>query len=132
MDITVDFGKGMQVNAHFKQFTVNTDQAKLAGGDETAPDPFSYFLTSLATCAGFFVLRFCQSRGLATEGIQLQMSNDWNNQSHLMENINIEIQVPTNFPEKYLPALIRATNECSVKRALMQPPTINVTTKVNK
>ena len=44
MEMTVTFGSGMKVNAHFKHFTVNTDQAKKVGGDETFPDPFSYFL----------------------------------------------------------------------------------------
>ncbi len=130
MDITVTFGDGMKVNAHFKNFTVNTDQAKLVGGEETFPDPFSYFLSSLASCAGFFILRFCQSRNMSMEGIQLRMLNDWNKAKGLVENIQIEIAVPPSFPEKYLSALVRATNECSVKKALMNPPQIEVITKV--
>jgi putative redox protein len=130
MEITVTLEDGMKVSAHFKNFTVHTDQAKIVGGEETYPDPFSYFLSSLATCAGFFILRFCQSRHLSTEGIHLQMSNDWNKEKGLMENIHLEIQIPASFPEKYHSALIRATNECSVKKALMSPPNIEVTTKV--
>jgi uncharacterized OsmC-like protein len=131
MDITVTFGEGMKVNAHFNNFTVNTDQAKHAGGEEAFPDPFSYFLSSIAACAGFFVLRFCQSRTLSTTGIQLRMINDWNDTKKLVENIQIEIAVPPTFPEKYAPALIRAVNECSVKKALMNPPNIEVTTKIS-
>jgi putative redox protein len=130
MDITATFGDGLKVNAYFKDFTVNTDQAKLAGGDETFPDPFSYFLSSLVTCAGFFILRFCQTRNISSEGIRLHQSNDWNQSKGGVENINIEIEVPPTFPEKYLPALIRATNECTVKKTLMNPPQLNVTTKV--
>lgn len=130
MDILVTFGSGLKVNAHFKNFTVNTDQAKSVGGEETYPDPFSYFLSSLATCAGFFVLRFCQSRDIPIVGIQVQMSNDWNPTKKLVENIQIEIIVPPTFPEKYIQALIRSVNECSVKKTLITPPHIEVTTKV--
>jgi ribosomal protein S12 methylthiotransferase accessory factor len=130
MDITVTFGSGYKVNAHFKNFTVNTDQAKLAGGDETFPDPFSYFLSSLATCAGFFVVKFCQTREISTEGIQIRLSNDWNKEKGIVEHIQIVIEIPPTFPEKYTSALIRATNECSVKKALMYPPQIEVTTQV--
>jgi uncharacterized OsmC-like protein len=130
MDITVTFGGGMKVNAHFNNFTVNTDQPKKVGGEETFPDPFSYFLSSIAACAGFFVLRFCQSRDISTAGIQIRMVNDWNNTRKLVENIQLEITVPSTFPEKYAPALIRAVNECSVKKALINPPHIEVTTKV--
>jgi ribosomal protein S12 methylthiotransferase accessory factor len=129
MEINVTFGGGMKVNAHLKNFTVNTDQSKKGGGDETAPEPFAYFLSSLATCAGFFVLRFCQTRNLSMDGISLHQSSDWDKKTGRVENISLEIELPSSFPEKYAPALIRATNECSVKKALMNPPQIEVTTK---
>ncbi|MCK5876535.1 MAG: OsmC family protein [Candidatus Marithrix sp.] len=127
MDAIITFGAGMEVNAQFKNFTVNTDQVKKAGGQEAFPDPFSYFLTSLGTCAGYFILRFCQSRNISTEGIKLHQSNDWN--AGRVENIYIEIELPASFPEKYATALIRATNECTVKKTLMNPPQIEVTVR---
>ena len=130
MEITVQLAGGLKVNAHFKHFIVYTDQAKEVGGEETFPDPFSYFLSSLATCAGVFVVRFCQSRNISTEGIQLHMSNDWNKEKHKVDNLYLDIQVPPSFPEKYYSALVRAVNECSVKRALMEPPAMHVMTKV--
>lgn len=130
MDMIITFGGGMKVNAHFNNFTVYTDQSKKAGGDETSPEPFSYFLSSLATCAGFFVLRFCQTRNISTEGIRLRQSHHWNKEQRRIDNIQIEIELPPSFPEKYAPALSRATNECSVKKALMNPPQIEVTTTV--
>jgi len=130
MDIIVKFAGGLKVNAYFKNFTVFTDQAKEVGGEETFPDPFSYFLSSLATCAGVFVVRFCQSRNISAEGIQLRMSNDWNQKQHKMDNVYLEIEVPPTFPEKYYSALVRTVNECTVKRALLDPPNFQVTTKV--
>ncbi len=94
------------------------------------PIRFLICLSSLVTCASFLILRFCQTRKISTEGIQLRQSNDWNKTTGLVENLNIEIEVPPSFPEKYLPALIRSTNECTVKKTLMNPPQLNVTTKV--
>jgi len=69
MNIQVSFEEGMQVNARFDEFSVHTDQPVNNGGQNTAPDPYSYFLTSLVTCAGFFVLRFCQARNIPMDGI---------------------------------------------------------------
>jgi len=132
MEMTVTFGGGMKVNAHFRNFTICTDQPKKVGGDETAPEPFAYFLGSLATCAGFFIARFCQTRNISTDGIQLRQSNDWNKEIGLIENINLEIELPTSFPEKYIQPLIRAANECTVKKTLLNPPEISVTTKVTE
>jgi len=34
-------------------------------------DPFDYFLASIGTCAGIYVLSFCQERQIATEGLAL-------------------------------------------------------------
>ncbi len=76
------------------------------------------------------MVRFCQARNISTEGIQLRQSNDWNKQKKLVENIHLEIELPSSFPEKYASALVRATNECRVKKALKNPPEISVTTKV--
>jgi putative redox protein len=126
MDIMVDFGIGAQVNAHFNNFTVATDQPPELGGNNTAPAPFDYFLASIATCAGFFVARFCQKRDLSTDNIRILMSDKRNPTTHAVEQINIEIQLPADFPAKYHNAIIKSVNECSVKKALLAPPEINV------
>jgi uncharacterized OsmC-like protein len=131
VDIKVDFGQGAaQVNAHFDGFTVATDQPEKVGGSNTAPTPYDYFLASLATCAGFFVTRFCQKREISMDGISINMRNTQNETTHLVENVEIEIVLPASFPEKYRSALIRATNECSVKKTLQNPPNIETTTIV--
>jgi len=130
MDIKVTFGEGMEVLAHFKEYTVKTDQSVQSGGQGSAPDPFSLFLSGLACCSGFFVSRFCQLRKIPTDGIQLMLTHDMNEDEHLIENIKIEIQLPANFPQKYIKALVRATDHCSVKRALMNPPHIEVTSVI--
>jgi len=67
MEIIIDFPGGSRVDAHFGKFTVPTDQPPAA----TAPTPFDLFLSSIGTCAGIYVLGFCQQRGLPTDGIQV-------------------------------------------------------------
>ena len=132
MEMQVTFGQGMQVNAHFDGFEVKTDQPSANGGEGTAPDPYSYFLTGLLTCAGFYVLRFCQTRELATDGIELNLSNDWNRAKGCPDKINIDISIPPTFPRKYHKALVRATQECSVKKTLMHPPEIIINAKTQQ
>jgi putative redox protein len=69
----VRFPGGKRVDAEYGGFTVRTDQAREAGGDASAPAPFDLFLASIATCAGIYVKGFCDSRGIATEGLGLGM-----------------------------------------------------------
>ena len=124
MEMIIDFPGGQQVDAHFGKFTVKTDQTGLA------PTPFQVFLSSIGTCAGIYVLGFCKQRNLPTEGIRIVQRMHSNPTSHMVENIDLEIQVPAEFPEKYRASLINSAELCKVKKHLEHPPKFKVTTKV--
>ena len=126
MEIT--FPGGVQVNAQFNGFEVASDQPAKNGGENTAPSPFDFFLASLGTCAGFFALRFCQQRELSTEGLSLQLTTERNAESKRLDRVKITMQLPNDFPEKYRSAIIRATDQCAVKKALLDPPEIELIT----
>lgn len=128
MEIIVDFPGGSRVDAHFKGFSVPTDQPPVA----SAPTPIDLFLTSIATCAGIYVLGFCQQRGLPTEGIQIVQRIHSNMASGLVEKIDIDILVPPTFPAKYHDSLVRSAELCKVKKHLEKPPTFHVSTKVTE
>lgn len=127
MEINVNSPGGLVVEARFGDFAVATDQPVEDGGTNTAPSPLDLFLASLATCAGYYVTTFCQERNLTTNGISLKMTSDWNDQSHLVENIEMDISLPDDFPDKYRRAVIRAAGLCTVKRHLENPPSFRVT-----
>lgn len=126
MEIT--FPGGVQVNAQFNGFEVASDQPEKNGGENTAPSPFDFFLASLGTCAGFFALRFCQQRELSTEGLSLQLTTEHNAETKRLDRVEITMQLPNDFPEKYRSAIIRATDQCAVKKALLDPPEVELIT----
>lgn len=126
MEIT--FPGGVRVNAHYGSFDITTDQPEKNGGENSAPSPFDLFLFSLGTCAGFFALRFCQQRQLSTEGMRLSMSSEFNAETKRLDRVEITLTLPEGFPEKYRSAILRATDQCAVKRALVDPPEIALVT----
>ncbi len=128
--MVIDFSGKKKVDAHFGALTLKTDQPLVAGGEGTAPAPFEVFLASIGTCAGIYVLGFCQQRGLATDGIRIIQRNYNNRMTGMVENIDLEIQVPPDFPQKYYEALVRSADQCKVKKHLENPPHFNVFTKV--
>jgi putative redox protein len=129
MEMIIDFPGGAKVDAHFGSYTVHTDQPQMGGGDGSAPTPFAVFLASVGTCAGIYVLGFCRQRGLPTEGIRIvqRMYNDPFN--GMIGKIELEIQVPPSFPEKYRPSLVRSAELCAVKKHFESPPQFNIFTK---
>jgi putative redox protein len=126
MEMIIDFPGEARVDAHFGSFTVATDQPPAA----SAPSPFEVFLASIGTCAGIYVLGFCRQRGLPTEGIRIVERINHSRMTGMVETIEMEIQVPAEFPEKYRASLIHSAELCAVKKHLEKPPRFDITTKV--
>ena len=122
----ITFPGGKKVDAHYGGFTIKTDQPVAEGGSGTAPAPFDFFLASIGTCTGYYVLSFCQKNDIPTEKMNLTVNIQRNPGTHLVENIRIDIHVPREFPEKYKKAVVKAAHICTVKRNLQNPPTIEI------
>jgi len=84
----------------------------------------------MGTCAGIYVLGFCRQRGLPTEGIRILQNVQRDFSTGLVGQVDLEIQVPPDFPEKYRDSLIRSAELCTVKKHLEHPPTFDITTRV--
>ena len=128
MEMIIVFPGGARVDAHFGPYTVNTDQPPMGGGEGSAPTPFATFLASIGTCAGIYVLGFCRQRSLPVDGIRIRQRMYSNPMTGMIEKIDLEIQVPPDFPEKYRPSLIRSAELCAVKKHFETPPQFDVTT----
>jgi ribosomal protein S12 methylthiotransferase accessory factor len=129
MEMVIDFPGGARVDAHFGPYTVQTDQPPAGGGEGSAPTPFAVFLSSIGTCAGIYVLGFCRQRGLPTEGIRIIQRMYSDPYSGMVGKVELEIQVPPSFPEKYRDSLTRAAELCAVKKHFEQPPSFHVHTE---
>jgi putative redox protein len=127
MELIIDFPGGSRVDAHFGHFTVQTDQPPTA----SAPSPFDVFLSSIGTCAGIYVLGFCQQRGLSTQGLQIVERVTRNPTGGMVEKIDLEIKLPPGFPERYREAVINSAQLCAVKKHLEHPPKFEITTSMN-
>jgi ribosomal protein S12 methylthiotransferase accessory factor len=130
MEMIIDFPGGARVDAHFGPYTVMTDQPPMGGGTGSAPAPFAVFLASIGTCAGIYVLGFCRQRGLSTDGIRIVQRMHTNPRTGMVEDIDLDIEVPASFPEKYYDALVNSARLCAVKKHLENPPEFHITTKV--
>ena len=129
-EMKVSFPGGLRVDVEYKGFVIKTDQPVYSGGDGSAPAPFDLFLASIATCAGIYVLFFCQKREIPTERAAVVMRTRRNPETKRIEKISIEIQLPPEFPEKYKKAVIKAVDSCSVTEHILNPPVFEVEAKI--
>jgi len=122
----IRFPGGLRVDALHEGFWIRTDQPVAQGGEGTAPSPFDLFLASIGTCAGFYALRFCQQRNLDTRGLALSVTPERDPAGKLVKRIRIRVALPPAFPERYREAILRAVDQCSVKRHLAEAPQFEV------
>ncbi len=124
----VTFPGSKKVDVAFKTFEIKTDQSQKNGGEETAPEPFAIFLSSLASCAGIYAKSFCDTRDLDTTNMHLGMDVKFKKGQKHMDEINITLYVNQQFPEKYIKPIIKTMNGCAVKNQLN--PEIKTSTAV--
>jgi putative redox protein len=130
MLIDVTFPGGLRVDAHIAGHTVPTDQREKHGGTDTASPPFDLFLASIATCMGFYALRFCQQRQIDTSELQLTLETEKSPETEMVSVIRSRLRLPAEFPAKYLPAIERSLDQCAVKKHLFDPPRFEILSEI--
>lgn len=124
MEMEVVFPGGKKVDVHYNGFVIPTDQNQESGGEGSAPEPFALFLAALASCAGVYVLSFCETRGIPTDGLRLVQRTISGPEGKGLARIELEVVLPLDFPPKYEKAVLRVADQCAVKRAILNPPEI--------
>lgn len=125
-NIQVTFPGALKVQAEIDGFTINTDQPVKSGGDGSAPSPFTLFASSLATCAGYFALKFCRTRKINTDGMKVSLDYAWDPDLKKFPKMTISLKLPIDFPEKYREAILRSVDQCVVKQHIIDPPEFEV------
>ena len=121
-EMTVEFSGGKKVNARLNGYTISTDQSVKAGGEGSAPEPYALFLASIGTCAGVYVKAFCDSRNIPTDGIKLVQKMHYDPVQRRMARIDLDMELPEDFPERYRDPIRRAASFCAVKKTIENPP----------
>jgi uncharacterized OsmC-like protein len=125
-EIHVSFPGNLRVEAKVGEFVIATDQPEKSGGEGTAPTPFALFASSIATCAGFFAVKFCRTRKIDTEGMKLSMTYDWDKEQKRYPKMTLQLTLPHGFPAKYHAAILRAMDQCVVKEHIQNPPEFEI------
>lgn len=129
MEMDIVFSGGKKIEARWDNYVVKTDQPSFAGGENSAPAPFFLFMASLGTCAAAYVQGFCEARQISSDGIGLKQRMISDASGQKIERVEIEVNLPADFPEKYEKAVLRVANQCAVKKAIADPPEIVLSAK---
>jgi len=131
-EMKIRFPGGHKVDVLYRDMVIPTDQPVREGGEGSAPAPFDLFLASIAACAGYYVLAFCKERKIPLDGIAVAMTMMKGEESKMIDEIRIVLDLPASFPERYLRALVRAVDLCTVKKHILRAPRFEIVTRIKE
>jgi ribosomal protein S12 methylthiotransferase accessory factor len=110
------------------KFDVNGRIIPFMHGNEITmtESPFLIFLATAGMCSAVFVRSFMQQRGLPFQEVGITQKMNYDRTTNMVGNIDMVVDLPPNFPEKYVSAIKNVIAQCPVKRHLAEPPTFNV------
>jgi len=120
MNIDIKFENG-RIVPYLGQQEINMDVS-----------PFLIFLATAGMCSAVYVQAFMSQRGMSLEGVKIVQKMNYNQFTNQVTDIDINIDLPASFPEKYKSAIINVVNQCPVKQHLLEPPTFNVVPNIVK
>ena len=124
--LTATFKSGAAFNIECRGHSVLTDQPTSNGGDDSGMTPPEFFAGSLAGCIGFYVARYCQQAGIATD--DLRVDCDWSvteDSPRRIGEFTIGVHLP-GLPEKRRKAVERVASSCLIHATLHHTPDINI------
>ena len=71
---------------------------------------------------------FWDKRGIDSSKIRIIRNHRNDKQTRKLVGIDLNIVLPDDFPDKYKDAVIKAADQCAVKKLLKDPPEIEVRT----
>ncbi len=128
-EMKIRFPGGLKVDVLYRDLIIKTDQPVREGGEGTAPSPFDLFLASMAACAGFYTLAFCKERKIPLDDISVALTATRGEESKMIDEIKITLDLPASFPERYRPALVKAVDQCAVKKHILRAPRFEIVTR---
>lgn len=124
--IDIRFGENTEVIANVRDFEIVTDQPLASGGRNSAPDPFSLFLVSIGTCAGYYTLKYCRANGIDSGNVRLKLTAIRDVQTRKMTKLRTDIRLPQGVDPVHQEGIRNAIDECAVKKAMQDLPTFEV------
>lgn len=124
--LTATFKSGAAFNIECRGHSVVTDQPASNGGEDSGMTPPEFFAGSLAGCIGYYVARYCQQAGIATD--DLRVDCDWSvteDSPRRIGEFTIDVVLP-GLPEKRRKAVERVASSCLIHATLHNTPDINI------
>lgn len=116
----------MRFAAQVRSHRIVVDQPARAGGEDAGPMPLELLGASLGTCVALYVQQFCRSRGLAFEGMRVEVEQRGAANPGRKGEFLVRVQLPAALPEHEAEVVERVARSCPAHHTLAQGAAVTV------
>ena len=93
--------------------------------------PYMIYLATTGMCSAVYVRAFMTQRGMSLENVSLVQSIKYNRMTNMVEEMEVKVELSEDFPTKYNKAIKAVVDQCPVKKHMVAPPAVSVTTNLD-
>ena len=93
--------------------------------------PYMIYLATTGMCSAVYVRAFMTQRGMSLENVSLVQSIKYNRMTNMVEEMEVKVELSEDFPTKYNKAIKAVVDQCPVKKHMVEPPAVSVTTNLD-
>lgn len=120
MNIDIRFNETGKIIASYNGKDITMDES-----------PYMIYLATAGMCSAVYVRAFLSQRQMSLEKVKLTQTITYNRVTNMVENMNIKVDLPDAFPTKYNKAIKAVVDQCPVKKHMVTPPTVTVSTNLD-
>ena len=99
----------------------------VAGGEDRGPSPLDVTVASVAACAHYFAAAYLDARGIATDGLTVEVEADKvRDPAARIGRLSLTLRVPVALSDVQLAAIERAIKSCPAYGTLLRPPQVDI------
>ncbi len=93
--------------------------------------PYMIYLATTGMCSAVYVRAFMSQRQMSLTDVKLTQIITYNRITNMVENMEVKVDLPDTFPTKYNKAIKAVIDQCPVKKHMVTPPSVSVTTNLD-
>ena len=90
------------------------------GGHDAAMIPPEGVLVVLGNCMGMEIALACKNKGLAYEGMVVEVEAEWDEQEHFLHDFKMTVRMPEGMDERTRRTVEAGAKMCTVRNTLLR------------
>lgn len=101
--------------------------ASVPGGEDRGPSPLDVMVAAVAACAHYFAAAYLHGRGLATDGLTVEVEADKERLPVArIGRLVMHVKLPVGLAERHVAGIERAIKSCPAYGTLLYAPSVEV------